>query len=189
MVIIRQLFLFLLFPFSCTTYAALTHWVIVSNESNLTFTATQNGAPVNGSFKKLTGDIFFDPSDLAKSKATIIVDIQSLATSYQVLTNTLKTSDWFDVKAFPNATFISTKFTKMGQTAYVAKGLLTIRDKTVPVSLQFTQIGNADDHAKVKGGTIIKRNDFGVGQGEWSSVNEIKDNVEVNFILSVKKKT
>ena len=62
--------------------AAVPEWQIIPAQSNLSFTATQNGAPVTGQFKTYTGAISFDPTDLKDSKADITIDISSISASY-----------------------------------------------------------------------------------------------------------
>ncbi|HAU0201934.1 TPA: YceI family protein [Legionella pneumophila] len=168
--------------------ASVPSWEIVPAESQLTFTATQNGAPVKGEFKTFTGTILVDPNDLKNSSIDIIVDINSLTASYAELKTTLVTSDWFDAKLFPKAEFKSTQIEKTGDKSYQAKGTLTIRDKSQHIVLTFTGDEPNPSKGMVVGSTVIKRTQFGVGQGEWSSTNEIKDDVTVNFKVVANKK-
>ena len=168
--------------------ASVPSWQIEPAESQLTFTATQNGAPVSGEFKSFTGTILVDPNDLKNSSIDIIVDINSISASYAELKATLVTPDWFNVKLFPKAEFKSTEIVKTGEKAYQAKGTLTIRDKTVPVVLTFTGEQPNPNKGIVAGSTQIKRTMFGVGQGDWAGTNEIKDDVTVNFKIVATKK-
>lgn len=168
-------------------HATTPDWKIINNASSLTFTATQNNAPVTGEFKQFSGNIKFDPAALDKSDVTITVETGSVSASYKDLVDTLKTPDWFNIKVFPQAIFKANQFKKTGNTTYEANGNLTIRDKTLPITITFNVVDMNDTHAKVTGQTILKRNAFGVGQGEWASTEEIKDNVKVNFTLSVTK--
>jgi polyisoprenoid-binding protein YceI len=170
-----------------TTRADVPTWKIILNESALTFSATQNNAPVTGKFNKFSGDIHVDPNQLEASDVRIVVDVGSVTTSYSDLTSTLLTPDWFNVAVFPQAVFTTKKITKIGDKSYQANGILTIRDKTFPVTLQLTQTMYSPSKAIVKGSTILKRNQFGVGQGEWASTNEVKDDVQVNFLLTVER--
>lgn len=171
------------------TKAAPIQWVIVPSESQLTFTGTQNGAPVTGEFKTFTGEIFVDPNDLSVGSIDIIVDITSLSTSYADLKETLLTSDWFNPKLFPKAEFKATQFKQTGKNAYEAAGTLTIRDKSAPVILNFTAQELAPNKRQVEGSTVIKRSAFGVGQGEWASTDTVKDEVTVKFKVVAIKKT
>lgn len=185
----KSLFIFFtlgLLPLICL--AAVPAWQIVAAESNLTFTATQNDAPVTGEFKKFTGEINFDPDKLSENNVKIIIDMTSIADAYDQLADTLKSSDWFNVKVYPQAIFKANKFAKTGDKTYKAEGMLTIRDKTLPVTLIFNQEEYTPQKARIKGSTTIKRTAFGVGQGEWADTNTVKDEVEINFTVTALKK-
>lgn len=173
--------------FANTSFAAAQAWKIMPENSKIEFTAIQNGAQVLGKFTKFKGTINFDSAQLSESKVTIIVDMNSLSTSYGDLTDTLKSADWFNLKIFPEAVFNAGKFTKTGDNQYEAAGTLVIRDKSEPVTLVFTMEQPTADTAVVKGSTTLKRTAFGVGQGEWSSVNEVKDDVKVIFTVTASK--
>lgn len=168
--------------------AAATTWTIVSADSKITFTATQNNAPVSGIFKTFTGTINFDPAQLASSNVHIVVDMNSVITSYNEVENNLKTADWFNVKIFPQAVFTANNFTKIANNTYQAKGNLTIRDKTLPIVLTFVLDQYSNTKAHATGSTTLKRTAFGVGQGDWASTDEIKDDVKVDFVLDAVKK-
>ncbi|RUR11129.1 YceI family protein [Legionella sp. km772] len=169
-------------------YATPAQWEMIPSESQLGFTATQNDSPISGEFKSFTADLKVDVNDLKNSSIDIIIDMNSLNASYGEVKTTLLTPDWFNVKMFPKAEFKSTDFTKTGDNAYQAKGNLTIRDKTVPVLLTFTASFPSENKGMVEGSTVIKRSAFGVGQGEWASTDEIKDDVTVKFKVSAIKK-
>jgi polyisoprenoid-binding protein YceI len=160
---------------------------IVPNDSTLTFTATQNNAPVSGSFKTFSGEIHFDPAQLATSNVRILIALDSVTTSYKEVGDTLKTADWFNVKTFPQAIFTADRFTKTGEKTYKAEGKLTIRDKIVPTTLAFSLLEYSKTAARVKGETTLKRTEFGVGQGDWKKTDEVKDEVKVDFVLTTKK--
>lgn len=167
---------------------AITKWQIVSNESEVSFTAIQNDAPVSGKFTRFNGDINFDPEQLATSQVFVSIDTGSVSTSYQQIADTLKTEDWLNTNLFPKATFQSNKITQVGNNNYQAEGTLTIRDKSLPVKINFQLDNNSQNKSQAKGKATIKRNSFGVGQGEWSSTDEVKDDVTVNFNLSLEAK-
>jgi polyisoprenoid-binding protein YceI len=58
--------------------------------------------------------------------------------------------------------------------------------KDVPIDFQFTP-GAAG--AKLEGSAKLKRLDFGAGQGDWKSTEEVADTVKVSFSLVLKPKT
>ncbi len=174
--------------FACTLYASPPQWEMIPNESQLTFTATQNGSPVSGEFKSFATNLQVDVNDLKNSSIDIVIDMNSINASYAEVKTTLLTPDWFNVKVFPKAEFKSTDFTKTGENAYQAKGTLTIRDKSLPVTLTFTSSFPSENKGLVEGSAVIKRNAFGVGQGEWAGTDQVKDEVTVNFKVAAIKK-
>jgi len=168
-------------------YAAVPQWQIVPNESVLTFSATQNEAPVTGKFTAFSGDIQFDPNNLKESQATIIVNMSSVTTAYKEVADTLKTSDWFDIAHFPQAVFKSSQWKKVGNNQFDVEGQLTLRQATMPIVLHITlEAYSPNKMARVKGTVQLNRSVFGVGQGEWANTNEIKDNVAVEFTVVAK---
>jgi polyisoprenoid-binding protein YceI len=168
--------------------AAVPAWQIVPSESSITFIATQNDAPVHGEFKTFTGVVNYDPAQLDSSNVQIVVDPGSVSDAYNALADTLKGKDWFNVSVFPKVTFTSTKFTKTSENAFQADGTLTIRDKTLPITLAFTQEEYSQTKIRIKGSTTIKRTAFGIGQGDWSNTSSVKDEVTVNFTVAAVKK-
>lgn len=177
-----------LWALTFSTMAAVPTWQIIPSESSLSFTATQNNAPVSGEFKQFSGEIHFDPNQLNASHVKITVDIASVSDAYNEISQTLKDTDWFDEQQFPKAVFESKSFAKTGNKTYQAKGMLTIRDKTVPITLSFMEEENTPEKTRIKGSTVLKRTEFGVGQGEWSDIKTVGDEVKVNFILTAHKK-
>lgn len=169
-------------------HAAVPKWQIIPNESSITFTGVQNNAPASGSFKKFSGEISFDPNQLNASTVTIIIDMNSLSMSYSDFTVTLMSADWFNVKLFPQAIFKANEFAKIANNQYQAKGTLTIRDKTEPLTLTFTAEELSKTKGHVKGTTTVKRTVFGIGQGEWADTSAVKDDVQVNFDITAVRK-
>jgi polyisoprenoid-binding protein YceI len=177
----------LLFCLSGITVAAPS-WQIVPDKSELTFVATQNGAPVTGRFKTFSGEINFDPNDLAGSHIKIVVDMASITDPYNQLADNLKIPEWLNVPAFPQAVFISKDVVKTGDKAYEARGTLTLRDKTLPIVLAFNQEEYTNTNARMKGTATIERSKFGVGQGQWTDTKTVKDDVQINFVITATKK-
>ncbi len=188
MIYFRKILIAILFVWPMISIAAIPAWEIKPKESSISFTATQNNAPVSGKFTTFSGLIHFDPNELSTSDVTITIDMNSVSTPYAEVAKTLKTAEWFNIATFPNAVFKANKFTKTGDKTYQAQGSLTIRDKTVPVVLTFTLENYSKTQALVKGSTDLKRLAFNVGQGEWSKTDAVKDEVKVDFILSAVSK-
>lgn len=170
-----------------SSWAAVPKWTIVPQQSSIAFTGTLNDAKTSGKFNKFSGDIHFDPNQLSESRATITVDTSSLFTSYHDIQETIKTSDWLDVKLFPKATFKSSHFTKVSDKTFDVDGTLTIRDKVQPVKISFSIKEMSSNKMVVQGKMDLNRSAFGIGRGEWASFDSVKDPVEVAFTLTAQK--
>lgn len=183
----KKLFAVLVLFFPVVCFAENLAWQIVPKESEIIFTATQNGAPVAGKFTQFKGDIQFDPAALKTSHVRIVINMASVTTDYADVANTLKTADWFNSAVFPEAIFTASDFTKTGDKSYEAKGSLMIRDKTVPTVLEFKLDEFTSTKARVTGLATLKRLSFGVGQGEWQKTDNVKDDVQVQFTIGAVK--
>ncbi len=160
---------------------------LIKDKSHLKFVAMQNNAPVGGRFADFDTEINFDFTRAESGKIKATVKTGSVATDYEEVEKNLKLPEWLATEAFPEAKFETTKITQIPNTMdYYAEGNLTIRDKTVPVMLNF-QIKQYDDTAIAEGYATVKRNDFGVGQGEWVKTDTIKNEVRVEFRIVAKK--
>jgi polyisoprenoid-binding protein YceI len=154
--------------------------------SRLEFTGVQAGADFKGVFHKFTAAVDFAPDALASSRIDVQIDLKSEDSKDKDRDNTMRSADLFDVAHFPSAHYLTKSITKTA-TGYSAVGSLTLRGvtKDVPIDFQFTAAGAG---AKLEGTAKLKRLDFGVGQGEWKSTEEISDAVRVSFSLALTPK-
>lgn len=158
-------------------------WVIEPAKSTLTFEATQQGAPISGVFKGFTGDIRFDASRPEESRATIMIDMRTVDSQSSDRDQSLLGADWFGVESFPESRYIVSKFEKLNENQYVARGELDIRGvkKTLdlPLNITFSQDDAGRDVAKAEGEVSLNRLDFGVGQGAWKDTQAVGNPVKV----------
>ena len=164
---------------------SVTEWKIIPEESAIIFTATQMGAEFDGVFNRFDGNILFDPANPSTGRALIEIDTGSIDANSTDRNKYLPMPDWFNVAVFPTARFETTGFENgLGNNQYVARGNLTIRDRTNPVTLPFTLTVNDDGKAHVTGETKVNRLDFGVGQGQWADVKTVSAEVTVKISLT-----
>jgi polyisoprenoid-binding protein YceI len=162
------------------------HYTLDASRSLLRFAFVQAGANNTGRFGKFTTDVTFAGDNLAASKIDVTVDIASLDTGDQERDDTLKGADLFDIKKFPQARFIATRFTTTGGGRYDAQGKLTIRNVTRDLRMPITFQSRSEDGKNIgfmTGRAVIKRLEYGVGQGEWKSTEWVNDDVTVTFSL------
>jgi polyisoprenoid-binding protein YceI len=156
-------------------------------QSRLEFVGVQAGAEFKAAFHKFTAAVDFAPDALASSRFDVQIEVTSVDSKDKDRDTTIRGPDIFDVAHWPTAHYLTRSFTKTA-TGYAAIGALTLRGvtKDVPIDFQFTP-GAAG--AKLEGSAKLKRLDFGAGQGDWKSTEEVADAVKINFSLVLKPKT
>lgn len=154
---------------------------LVPAQSEVTFVARQTGVDMPGRFRTFSAQASFNPKALATSQIAFTVDTGSVALNPEANVELVK-PEWFNVGKFPKATFQSTAIKALGGNKFEVAGKLTIkgvaRDLVLPV--QLTQASNL---TTATGGFVLKRNDFKVGEGDWSDTSMVANEVQVKFKL------
>jgi polyisoprenoid-binding protein YceI len=154
-------------------------------KSTLEFSFVQAGAQNKGRFPKFSVNLVFADDNLAASKLDVSIDTVALDTGDQERDATLKDTDLFDVKKFPQARYTATQFTKSGA-GYEAAGSLLLRAVTKPQRIEFTLRSAIEQGRRVlymTGKSLVKRLDYGVGQGDWKSTEWVGNDVTITFNL------
>lgn len=158
-------------------------WIIDKPASAIGFYFTQYGQPVSGSFGGFDGTIRFDPANLPDSLADIRIQTASISTGDAGRDEQARGAEWFDSATYPDIHFMTKGFTHEGDNRYSAMGTLTIRDVSTDITLPFT-LDIDGNRALMKADLVLKRLDFGVGQGEWAAVDAIGGDVTIAINLS-----
>jgi polyisoprenoid-binding protein YceI len=154
------------------------------SKSTLEFGFVQAGAKNTGRFAKFTVSFAFADNNPA-SKLDVSIDMAALDTGDQERDDTLKDTDLFAVKKFPQAHYAATQFTKSAA-GYGAAGSLLLRGVTRPQPIEFTLRTATEQGRRVlymAGKSLVKRLDYGVGQGDWKSTEWVGSDVTVTFNL------
>lgn len=171
----------LLLPMAATA----RDWQVDAAKSSLTFKGTYQDGPFQGRFGKFDATITYDDTDLSKDRFDVKVQIASVQTESSERDETLKTPDFFDTAKYPQAHFVTQSFGKGEDGGLEAKGTLTIRDATKPVTLKVKFAGGGDS-ATLDVDATLKRLDFGLGAGpDWADIgNDVP--VHGHLVLSAK---
>ena len=162
----RIFILLLLLPLSCVA----RDWQVDMSKSSLAFNGTFQGGPFTGKFGKFAAAIGYDEADLGKSKFDVTVDVTSVDTASGERDDTLRTADFFNTAKFPQAHFVTTGFERGADGGVVAKGTLTIRDQSKPVTLKVKFAASAAG-TTLDVDTTLKRLDFGLGtSNDWADI-------------------
>lgn len=164
--------------------AALEFNQVQPAASSIQFKYSQMGVPMDGSFRKFSATLAFDPDSPATSNVQVDVDLASLDTGTPELDTEAAGREWFNTPAFPTARFVSKRVEALGSGRYNVAGTLSIkgqaRDIVVPAAF------NANGKSGVLTGSFtIRRGDFSIGEGPWAAFDIVANDVKVNFRLAV----
>lgn len=178
---IRPLFYLTLF-FALVQNAQATEWSVDKAKSSIGFSGTHAGSTFDGVFTDWAATIRFDLADLASAQAVVVIKTNSAETGNALYDSTLPGEDWFNNQAFGEAIFKAQSFTSVADGTYRADGTLTIRDKTLPISLNFT--------LKIEGTTAsmtathsLERLSYGLGTTSDPTADWVSQ--EIKLTLSV----
>jgi polyisoprenoid-binding protein YceI len=157
---------------------------VVPAQSQITFGIKEMGVAVEGRFTKWTADIAFDPKKPETGKVAFTIATGSASFGAPETDAEVPKPEWFNVAKFPNATFASTAIKAKGGGKFDVAGKLTVKGvtKDVVVPIALTQAGPA---TTASGAFTIKRNDFHVGEGEWTDTSQLADDVAVKFKIAL----
>jgi len=165
--------------------AAGRHYTLDAAKSSLQFAFLQAGAQNTGRFPRFTAALDFPGADPAGGKLDVTVDVAALDTGDKDRDDTLKSDDLFAVTKYPQATFRAAQIVKTAS-GYEADGKLTIRGVTREAKVPFTFREAAEGGTTVgymAGKTLVRRLDYGVGQGDWKATDQAGNEVTVSFTL------
>jgi len=162
--------------------AAGTDFSLVPAQSSLTYAFTQAGAANQGEFKSFTAS--FDPT---AGRLEVVIDMRSFDTGDRQRNDILGGKDLFDVTQYPQARFIASHIAATS-TGYEATGTLTLRGVTRSITVPFTwRTATVKDLpvGYLSGQMIVRRLDFGVGQGQWQSTEWVGNEVTLHYSLTL----
>jgi polyisoprenoid-binding protein YceI len=171
----------LLLLFSGALPAQEAVYKLTGANCKVTFVGTKPGGKHDGGFKEVKGTIVVKDGELTAAKIKVDIDVNSIYTDTQRLTNHLKTPDFFDSQKYPKATFESTKIEKAGDN-YIIHGKLTMRGVTkelhFPASIQATNHG-----VSLESQFQINRHDWRISYGK----NQVDDMVKLSLKVTAAK--
>lgn len=178
---------FLAAGIACGAHAVELNQLVVE-KSQIAFISKQMGVPVDGRFRKFDAQFSLDPAKPQAGKARVEVDLASIDAGSSEADDEAQGKIWFNVAAFPKASFVSASVRALGGGRYEARGPLTIKgiskETVIPFSLR-----NEGAGSWLEGGFVVPRSQFKIGEGEWSDTSILANEVQVKFkmFLTTKK--
>jgi len=158
-------------------------WSVIKEQSHVKFTASQQGDEFTGEFETFDALINFKADDIENASVTATIDIGSVAAGSKERDSSLPGKEWFSVKKFPYAVFESNDFVKTGENSYEARGTLSMKGKSQPLTLPFT-LDITGEKAEMTGKVDLDRTLWEVGTGAWSTDEWVSTKVTVDVKIS-----
>lgn len=169
-----------------------THWTTDPAHSEISFVVRHAGiSKVRGNFTRFSAQSTVDESGKVSNDSKAVVDLSSINTGNEDRDAHLRTSEFFDIERFPEATF-----TNISMRGYEFEGDLTIRGVTKRVTFKVLESANGVDQygskrIGVEAKTEILRSEFGLN---WNSVLDtggvlVSDKVTIELDLSFVQST
>lgn len=130
------------------------------------------------------GTLILDETKPENSKVNVKIETASLDTGISKLDEHLKSQEFFDVKRYPTATFVSTKIKMTGKESAKVFGTLTLHgiSKPVVLNVKLNKLGTSPITNKQTAGftadTKLKRSDFGIKAYLPGLGDEVKIDIE-----------
>ena len=161
---------------------AATYQAVVPEKSSVTFSYKQMGVAMDGKFKKFNAQVSLDTAKLDKAKGSIDIDLASIDTGSSEADQEVVGKSWFNVAAHPKASFVLKGLKSTGANQYEATGQLTIKGQTrelhAPLKLS--------PQGALTGSFVLKRADFGIGEGMWAKFDVVANEITVHSTLNLK---
>ena len=157
------------FLFSQTSFAEAQKYVIEPTHTSVTWVFDHFGfSRPSGKFNNISGFILFDEANPQNSSTEITINTKGISTGVEKFDDHLKSKDFFDIKNFPIAKFVSKKIIVTSKNKAKIIGDLTILSTTKSITLEaiFNKSGINPVNQKPTIGfsakASIKRSDFKV---------------------------
>jgi len=162
---------------------AVEYRAVLPKQSSIHFEFRQMGVPVKGGFKRFTTEMAFDPARPEAARAQIEIDLASIDAGSTEADEESAGKLWFNRSAYPKATFVSSQVRALGNNRYEMRGTLTLKGRSREMTVPVTYIPGKNA-AIFDGSFILKRLDFGIGEGLWADVATVANEVRVTFRIA-----
>jgi polyisoprenoid-binding protein YceI len=162
---------------------AVEYRSVLPKQSSIGFESRQMGVPVKGGFKRFATDMAFDPAKPEAARAKIEIDLASIDAGSSEADDESAGKLWFNRSVYPKATFVASQVRALGANRYEMRGTLTLKGRSRELVVPVTYAPGKNT-ATFDGAFVLKRLDFGIGEGMWADVATVANEVKVNFRIT-----
>ena len=143
----------------------------------------------SGKFTDVEGTLMLNEQHPENSTLDVRIGTKSVLSGVEKLDEHLRSKDFFNSEAFPQARFVSEKVTLSGQNTAKVSGKLTLRGATKPLVLDVVMNKSGEHpmtHKKIVGFSAtaqIKRSDFGMTYALPGVSDEVKLAIESEAVM------
>lgn len=163
--------------------AAVTY--TLTEDSEIQWTASKVTRSHDGTFPDVEGTISLVDGAPEASSVEVTIDTTTLTSDTDRLTTHLKSADFFDVEAHPEASFRSTSITPQGDGTYEVAGVLDMHGVSKQVRFPAT-IEITDDAVRAQAEFSINRFDWEIDYA-GAADDLIRDEVLLKFDLRAER--
>lgn len=171
-------------------------WNVDQPHTEINFSVKHFFTPVSGTFRDFDVNLVYDRANPSASSVEVRIAVSSVNTGNERRDEHLRSGDFFEASTHPYITFRSTSVRTAGEGRLVATGPLTIKGVTREIELPITVLGVQEipgEMQEMLGGvkrvagfaaeTRIRRQDFGVGVGNWAATVVVGGDVDITIAL------
>lgn len=154
-------------------------WTVDRSQSQLQFRAEHNGDQFTGDFGLFDAAIKLDLANPESGEIHAVIDLSSIDAKDDDRNANLPSKAWFDMAAFPLATYSARDISGDLASGYTANGTLSIKGVKRPVTLLF-KVQEEGGVATASGTARFSRMDFNLGTGsDFETEDWVKFPIEV----------
>lgn len=144
-----------------------------------------DGGKVQGIFKGLKGEIYFDVNDLTNAKILVEVDVNTINTGKSLMNEHAKNESWFDAKKYPKIIFKSLEI-KILDKQFSVLGELTMHGIKKAISFPF-QFKKTENGGLFEAQFKVNRKDFGINGNAFEFM--VGDLYKIDLLIPVNQKS
>jgi polyisoprenoid-binding protein YceI len=176
--------LYCLFASSCAFAAPVAYTLDPAHtQVQFSWNHLQYSNPEAG-FDEVAGTLMWDADDITHSSVDVTMAVDSVHSHVAALDQKLRSAEFLDAGRYPKARFVSTRVERLDDAGHLRiNGNLTVHGVTRPISLdaRLNRVGTYPmlevPAAGFSASTVIKRSEFGVGEG----IPYVGDELEVRI--------
>lgn len=162
------------------------NWSVNHDASSIRFSGTHDGNSYSGTFGQWDAAIQFDPDRPEATEVRVAVSTASAEGSQRLYTDSLKSSEWFNIAEFPTANVEILEVTMSGEGQFNSIARLTLKGVSVDAAFPFT-LAIDGDIATMTGQAVFQRTPLDLGQASDPNADWVGEDVTVDVVVEASR--